>query len=124
MELPEQLLVEQYHEVVCEALHYVCEKDAAAQDIPTDAKLAFFNETRRVGSSNTGLRGGVLDRGDRVLSVKKRGGCFFSDLFGVLSYISPLPRGLPTEASRSPTCMPVTCAYGEYSCPIMGAQPE
>lgn len=41
------MLVERYHEVVCEALHYVCAKNAVAQDIPTDAKLAFFNETRR-----------------------------------------------------------------------------
>ena len=39
--------MERYHEVVCEALHYVCAKNAVAQDIPTDAKLAFFNETRR-----------------------------------------------------------------------------
>ncbi|CAN0467029.1 unnamed protein product, partial [Laminaria digitata] len=42
-----QVLVERYHEVVCESLHYVCAKNAVAQDIPTDAKLAFFNETRR-----------------------------------------------------------------------------
>lgn len=80
--------MEHYHEVVCEALHYVCEKDAVAQDIPTDAKLAFFNETRRVGSSDTSLRGGVLDKGDRALSVKRWRGFFFGSLRCIESYWS------------------------------------
>lgn len=48
------MLVERYHEVVCEALHYVCAKNAVAQDIPTDAKLAFFNETRRAKNIREG----------------------------------------------------------------------
>ncbi|CAN0377877.1 unnamed protein product, partial [Hapterophycus canaliculatus] len=55
-----QVLVERYHEVVCEALHYVCAKNAVAQDIPTDAKLAFFNETRHAyGRTALMLSGGA-----------------------------------------------------------------
>eukprot|EP00752_Nemacystus_decipiens_P007607 g6798.t1 len=55
-----KVLVERYHEVVCEALHYVCAKNAVAQDIPTDAKLAFFNETRHAyGRTALMLSGGA-----------------------------------------------------------------
>lgn len=55
-----KVLVERYHEVVCEALHYVCAKNAVAQDIPTDVKLAFFNETRHAyGRTALMLSGGA-----------------------------------------------------------------
>ena len=39
-----KLIVEQYHATVCEALHFVADTDDYR--VPTDAKLAFFNETR------------------------------------------------------------------------------
>lgn len=41
-------LVETYHNVVCSALDYVCDAPAREGEspIPTEARLAFFNETR------------------------------------------------------------------------------
>lgn len=39
-----KVLVESYHSAVCDALNFVCDSDD--RSIPTDAKLAFFNETR------------------------------------------------------------------------------
>lgn len=43
-----KLLVETYHNVVCAALDYVCDAPVLSNEdpIPTDARLAFFNETR------------------------------------------------------------------------------
>lgn len=43
-----KLLVETYHNVVCAALDYVCDAPVLPNEdpIPTDARLAFFNETR------------------------------------------------------------------------------
>ena len=40
-----KVLVETYHNVVCASLDFVCQAPAES-GIPTDAKLAFFNETR------------------------------------------------------------------------------
>eukprot|EP01034_Spumella_vulgaris_P030127 gene30127-37291_t len=37
-------IVERYHEAVASALCFIC--DTKDQEVPTDAKLAFFNETR------------------------------------------------------------------------------
>ena len=42
-------LVENYHRVVCDALDFVCDAPTGPQEdepIPTEARLAFFNETR------------------------------------------------------------------------------
>jgi TAG lipase/steryl ester hydrolase/phospholipase A2/LPA acyltransferase len=42
-------LVENYHRVVCDALDFVCDVPTGPQEdepIPTEARLAFFNETR------------------------------------------------------------------------------
>jgi TAG lipase/steryl ester hydrolase/phospholipase A2/LPA acyltransferase len=43
-----KVLVETYHNVVCAALDFVCDEDVVPgeEPIPTDARLAFFNETR------------------------------------------------------------------------------
>lgn len=43
-----KLLVETYHNVVCAALDYVCDAPVPPHEdpIPTEARLAFFNETR------------------------------------------------------------------------------
>jgi TAG lipase / steryl ester hydrolase / phospholipase A2 / LPA acyltransferase len=43
-----KVLVETYHNVVCAALDFVCDAPVLPEDdpIPTDARLAFFNETR------------------------------------------------------------------------------
>jgi hypothetical protein len=43
-----KVLVETYHNIVCAALDYVCDAPVAANDdpIPTETRLAFFNETR------------------------------------------------------------------------------
>lgn len=41
-----KLLVERYHETVAMALNYICDSSISEEEIPTDAKLAFFNETR------------------------------------------------------------------------------
>mmetsp|Transcript_29092 Transcript_29092/g.79858 ORF Transcript_29092/g.79858 Transcript_29092/m.79858 type:complete len:875 (+) Transcript_29092:185-2809(+) len=43
-----KVLVETYHNVVCAALDFVCDSDVLPGEdpIPTDARLAFFNETR------------------------------------------------------------------------------
>jgi TAG lipase/steryl ester hydrolase/phospholipase A2/LPA acyltransferase len=43
-----KVLVETYHNVVCAALDFVCDATVAPNEdpIPTDARLAFFNETR------------------------------------------------------------------------------
>ncbi|CAM9458445.1 unnamed protein product [Chrysoparadoxa australica] len=55
-----KLQVERYHEAVCDALEGICSINAIAQDIPTDAKLAFFNETRHAyGRTALMLSGGA-----------------------------------------------------------------
>lgn len=43
-----KVLVETYHNVVCAALEFIANAQVAPEDepIPTDARLAFFNETR------------------------------------------------------------------------------
>ncbi|KAL7536063.1 hypothetical protein ACHAXR_011299 [Thalassiosira sp. AJA248-18] len=43
-----KLLIETYHNVVCAALDFVCEAPVAPNDdpIPSESRLAFFNETR------------------------------------------------------------------------------
>ncbi|KAL7580505.1 hypothetical protein ACA910_003634 [Epithemia clementina (nom. ined.)] len=43
-----KVLVESYHNVVCAALDFVCDADVLPGEdpIPTEARLAFFNETR------------------------------------------------------------------------------
>lgn len=43
-----KILIETYHQVVCRALDMVCDSDVLPGEdpIPTDARLAFFNETR------------------------------------------------------------------------------
>jgi TAG lipase / steryl ester hydrolase / phospholipase A2 / LPA acyltransferase len=55
-----KILVENYHEAVSEALHYICAADGSGIDIPSDAKLAFFNETRHAyGRTALMLSGGA-----------------------------------------------------------------
>ncbi|KAG5189830.1 acyl transferase/acyl hydrolase/lysophospholipase [Tribonema minus] len=55
-----KILVENYHETVCKALRYICTSDGAGLDIPSDAKLAFFNETRHAyGRTALMLSGGA-----------------------------------------------------------------
>ena len=39
-------LVENYHDTMARALNFICDSPIADEEIPTDAKLAFFNETR------------------------------------------------------------------------------
>jgi hypothetical protein len=39
-------IIEDYYETVMKALDFVCDSPIADDEIPTDAKLAFFNETR------------------------------------------------------------------------------
>lgn len=53
-----KILVENYHEAVCNALTFICTSHSS--DIPTDAKLAFFNETRHAyGRTALMLSGGA-----------------------------------------------------------------
>ena len=57
-----KVLVETYHNVVCAALDFVCDAPVSEgeQPIPTDARLAFFNETRHAyGRSALILSGGA-----------------------------------------------------------------
>lgn len=55
-----KVLVETYHNVVCAALDFVCDAPIPEGDsfpIPTEARLAFFNETRHAyGRSSLLLR--------------------------------------------------------------------
>jgi TAG lipase / steryl ester hydrolase / phospholipase A2 / LPA acyltransferase len=39
-------LVENYHQTVVDALNCICDSNPGDDNIPQDAKLAFFNETR------------------------------------------------------------------------------
>lgn len=39
-------IIEDYHDTVNRALDFICDSPIADDEIPTDAKLAFFNETR------------------------------------------------------------------------------
>ena len=43
-----KILIETYHNVVCAALDFVCDSPVKEGEppIPTEARLAFFNETR------------------------------------------------------------------------------
>jgi len=57
-----KVLVETYHNVVCAALQFVCDADTCPGEelIPTEARLAFFNETRhRYGRTALMLSGGA-----------------------------------------------------------------
>jgi len=57
-----KVLVETYHNVVCASLDFVCDAPVAIGEspIPTDARLAFFNETRHsYGRSALLLSGGA-----------------------------------------------------------------
>jgi TAG lipase/steryl ester hydrolase/phospholipase A2/LPA acyltransferase len=57
-----KVLVETYHNVVCAALDFVCDAPVSPGDdpIPTDARLAFFNETRHAyGRTALLLSGGA-----------------------------------------------------------------
>jgi TAG lipase/steryl ester hydrolase/phospholipase A2/LPA acyltransferase len=57
-----KVLVETYHNVVCKALEFVCEAPTLPGEdpIPTEARLAFFNETRHsYGRSALMLSGGA-----------------------------------------------------------------
>jgi len=57
-----KVLVETYHNVVCASLDFVCDSPVAVGEspIPTDARLAFFNETRHsYGRSALLLSGGA-----------------------------------------------------------------
>jgi len=57
-----KVLVETYHNVVCASLDFVCDAPVAKGEspIPTDARLAFFNETRHsYGRSALLLSGGA-----------------------------------------------------------------
>ncbi|RYH18194.1 hypothetical protein EON65_27525 [archaeon] len=38
--------MERYHETMAAALNFICDSPISDEEIPTDAKLAFFNETR------------------------------------------------------------------------------
>jgi len=55
-----KVLVETYHNVVCAALDFVCDAPTPVGEdypIPTEARLAFFNETRHAyGRSSLLLR--------------------------------------------------------------------
>lgn len=53
-------LVEGYVSTICKALHFIAAEDTADLDIPLEAKLAFFNETRHAyGRSALLLSGGA-----------------------------------------------------------------
>lgn len=61
-----KVLVETYHNVVCAALEFVCDANAELDDpddpnyIPTEARLAFFNEVRHAyGRTSLLLSGGA-----------------------------------------------------------------
>jgi TAG lipase/steryl ester hydrolase/phospholipase A2/LPA acyltransferase len=57
-----KVLVESYHNVVCAALDFVCDAPVleGEQPIPTEARLAFFNETRHAyGRTALLLSGGA-----------------------------------------------------------------
>lgn len=58
-----KVLVETYHNVICAALDFVCDAPIPEGDsfpIPTEARLAFFNETRHAyGRSSLLLSGGA-----------------------------------------------------------------
>lgn len=57
-----KVLTETYHNVVCAALDFVCDAPVLPEDapIPTDARLAFFNETRHAyGRTALLLSGGA-----------------------------------------------------------------
>ncbi len=41
-----KVLVETYQYIICTGLNYVCNHPSPLNDVPMDAKLAFFNETR------------------------------------------------------------------------------
>ena len=52
-------IIENYHETVVSALNYICDSPSG-EDIPMDAKLAFFNETRHAyGRTALLLSGGA-----------------------------------------------------------------
>lgn len=52
-------IAETYHQTVCNALNFICDTDDP--DVPTDAKLAFFNETRHsYGRTALLLSGGAF----------------------------------------------------------------
>mmetsp|Transcript_795 Transcript_795/g.1203 ORF Transcript_795/g.1203 Transcript_795/m.1203 type:complete len:869 (-) Transcript_795:244-2850(-) len=56
-----KLIVERYLETMAEGLNFICDSPIADEEIPTDAKLAFFNETRHAyGRTALLLSGGAF----------------------------------------------------------------
>lgn len=56
-----KLIVEKYHESMSAALNFICDSPISEEEIPTDAKLAFFNETRHAfGRTALLLSGGAF----------------------------------------------------------------
>ena len=53
-------IVEKYHESVAYALDFICDSQIQDEEIPTDAKLAFFNETRHAYGRSALLLSGAL----------------------------------------------------------------
>jgi TAG lipase/steryl ester hydrolase/phospholipase A2/LPA acyltransferase len=39
-------IIFEYNDIVCQALNFICNCESLLDNVPTDAKLAFFNETR------------------------------------------------------------------------------
>ena len=71
-----KVLVETYHNVVCAALDFVCDAptpEGEVYPIPTEARLAFFNETRHAyGRSSLLLSGGAACKLNSCFGV-----CYF-----------------------------------------------
>jgi TAG lipase / steryl ester hydrolase / phospholipase A2 / LPA acyltransferase len=67
-------IVEQYHESVAYALDFICDSQIEDEEIPTDAKLAFFNETRHAYGRSALLLSGDVNVKGRVDRKGREGG--------------------------------------------------
>lgn len=55
-----KVVIERYHETMARALQFICDSPISDEEIPTDVKLAFFNETRHAfGRTAVLLSGGA-----------------------------------------------------------------
>lgn len=69
-------IVEEYYKTIIDALHFVCDSKDSMDEIPTDAKLAFFNEVRHAFGRTALLLSGGAALGYYHIGLAK---CLFTE---------------------------------------------
>jgi TAG lipase/steryl ester hydrolase/phospholipase A2/LPA acyltransferase len=95
-----KLIVEKYHGTVVKALNFVCDSPISDDEVPTDAKLAFFNETRHAYGRTALLLSGGAYLGFYSIGVMK-----------ALLHAGLLPRVISGSSAGSLVAGMIKCIY-------------